>query len=129
MTVRPAAVLHQISLKLCVAKAAEGQGSASQRNKYCLQGLDDAAMMEWVSALTEEPNMAALLEPIVAHNAVRDFGDRQTGTEVVMVDMYHPFLISQARLTCRSCLTVQLCSHAGYTQHLASKRSRGSGER
>ena len=72
MTARPAAVLRHIVLKICGTKAAECRSSASQRTKYCLQGLDDAAMMEWVSALTEEPNMAALLEPIVAHNAVRD---------------------------------------------------------
>ncbi len=36
-----------------------------------MQGLNDADMMDWVSALTEEPSMAALLEPIVAHNSVR----------------------------------------------------------
>ena len=48
--------------------------------------------------------------------------------EDVIVDMYHPFLISRAMLTCRSDLTVQLRPHAGYTQYLASKRSRGSDE-
>ena len=36
-----------------------------------MQGLNDADMMDWVSALTEEPSIAALLEPIVAHDTVR----------------------------------------------------------
>jgi len=36
-----------------------------------MQALDETAMMDWVSALTEEPNMAALLEPIVAPELVR----------------------------------------------------------
>lgn len=33
--------------------------------------MDDAALMDWVSALTEEPSMTALLEPIVALQGVR----------------------------------------------------------
>lgn len=36
-----------------------------------MQALDETAMINWVSALTEEPNMAALLEPIVAPELVR----------------------------------------------------------
>ena len=35
------------------------------------QAVDDAALMDWVSAVTEEPSMAALLEPIVAFEKVR----------------------------------------------------------
>ena len=36
-----------------------------------VQALDDTALMDWVSALTEEPSMTALLEPIVALEPVR----------------------------------------------------------
>ena len=57
-----------------LAKKVEHQSTlCAERGIYIviMQALDETAMMEWVSALTEEPNMAALLEPIVAPELVR----------------------------------------------------------